>query len=327
MPAFRARQIYDWIWKQGVLSFSLMKNLPLEARQRLEACFDFSALLEKGREQSNDGTIKILMEARDGVVVEGVLIPAPGRTTACISTQAGCPLACTFCATGQGGFHRDLLASEIVDEYRILNRLSMEQHGIPLGNIVYMGMGEPFLNYQETLASVRHIVREGNGHGMSASRITLSTVGIPEGIRALATEDVKVHLALSLHSALQEKRERLMPIARKYTLTEISKALSDYYRSTGRRITMEYLLLGNVNDGEQDLRALATFCKSFPVKVNLIEYNSFPGSSFRAPESGTALKWVEGLKRRNMVVHIRKSKGNDIAAACGQLAGKLTNES
>jgi 23S rRNA (adenine2503-C2)-methyltransferase len=322
LPAYRAAQISEWLWKKAAMSFQAMSSLPASLRERLDSCFRLQRLEEDLRQQSKDGTRKSVFILEDKQRVEAVLIPSASRTTLCVSTQAGCPLACTFCATGHAGFSRNLKAWEIFDQYRHLNQLSIETWGRPIDNIVYMGMGEPMLNYEATISSVRMLADEQYGPGFSSRRVTLSTAGIPEGIRRLGDENLRCELAVSLHSAIQEKREILMPVAKRYTLTELSDALVDYHAMTNGRPTMEVLLMGGVNDGDEDLSALATYCKAFPVKINLIRYNAFEGSPYHAPDEERVKKWMEGLEKRNMIVNLRNSKGGDIAAACGQLAGK-----
>lgn len=321
LPAFRAKQVFEWLWKKNAASFDEMSNLPLSLRGELQQHFMIRRAEVSSLDESADGTRKLLFLLFDEQLVEGVLIPSGSRTTACISTQAGCRLACRFCATGGAGFKRDLQAAEIVDQFMHFDRLSCQLYGHPLDNAVYMGMGEPLLNTEAVMRATEIITDAETGSGFSPRRITLSTVGIPEGIRKLAEWPIKIQLAVSLHSAIQQKREQLMPVARKYDLEELSDSLSDYHVKTKERITFEYLLLGDINDGREDMEALALFCRRFPVKVNLINYNEFPGSLFRQSSSVKRDAFMSGLRSKNMVVHLRKSKGSDIAAACGQLAG------
>ena len=254
-------------------------------------------------------------------LVEGVLIPSDGRTTACISCQAGCPLACSFCATGQLGFNRNLSFHEIYDQVVLLNMQSKRLFGSSLTNIVYMGMGEPLLNYDQVLRSVEKITSE-TGLGISPQRITISSVGIPKMIMKMADDNVKFHFALSLHAANNEKRSRIIPVNKKYPLEELTEALKYYHQKTKKRFTIEYILFNDFNDGIQDARELAVFCKSFPVKINLIEYNSTQNTLFRKSQKARVIAFKEFLETKNLVVNTRKSRGEDIAAACGQLALK-----
>ncbi len=321
---FRSGQVFDWLWKKGVRSFNEMTSLPASIRAQLSAHFSFpAARLETGLE-SSDGTIKSLFSLHDGLRVEGVVIPANGRTTACISSQVGCALGCEFCATGKLGFLRNLSRGEIFDQFMLLNELSVGKFGVPLANIVYMGMGEPLMNYTEVTASVERITAP-EGQGVSPQRITLSSVGIPNMIRKMADDGIKTHFALSLHAATNEKRNRIVPVNRRFPLEEVASALKYYNKTTGKRFTIEYVLLREFNDTEADARALAAFCKSFPVKINLIEYNPVEGSGYQPAGGPRTRAFAELLARRNLVVNIRKSRGKDIAAACGQLAGKTTS--
>lgn len=318
---FRAQQVYEWLWHKGVRSFSSMTNLNVPLRNLLADSFTFDVLEPGPFAESKDGTRKVIFRSADGKAIEGVLIPSQGRTTACISSQAGCPLGCTFCATGKLGFKRNLSSGEIFDQVMFLNQLSVEKHGTSLSNIVYMGMGEPLLNYEQVIGSLDRITAP-DGLGMSPQRITLSSVGIPKMIRQLADDRVKVHFALSLHAATNEKRDKIIPVNRKYPLEMITEALKYYHKTTGKRITIEYVMLGGFNDTERDASDLARFCKSFPVKVNLIEYNPGGSELFERSSENRVKQFADTLEKKNMVVNIRKSRGKDIDAACGQLALK-----
>ncbi|MDP4281107.1 MAG: 23S rRNA (adenine(2503)-C(2))-methyltransferase RlmN [Bacteroidota bacterium] len=322
---FRAKQVYEWLWKKGCRSFDEMTNLPRETRKWLTDTFSFHTAAIDREVISRDGTVKCTFLLHDGSKVEGVLIPAHGRTTACISSQVGCPLNCLFCATGHLGFTRNLHFFEIFDQVSLLNQLSLKQHNIPLSNIVYMGMGEPLLNYEEVMASIQKIT-DPESMAMSPQRITVSSVGIPEMILRMAGENPRFHFALSLHSAIQEKRCKIIPVSRKYTLEQVKEALIAYHKQTGKRFTIEYILFNRFNDGPEDALALAKFCKSFPVKINLITYNRVPGDEWQSPELPRVNAFKELLDKRNMVVNIRKSRGQDIEAACGQLAGMKNPE-
>ena len=321
-PSYRAGQVYDWLWKKGVRSFDGMTNLPKKTRGLLEEHFSFPALQVHTSQKSSDGTVKLSFKLFDGHLVEGVLIPSGSRTTACISSQVGCNLACKFCATGMIRYMRNLFFDEIFDQVAIINELSMENSGRPLSNIVYMGMGEPLLNYHNVLRSVER-VSSPEALGMSPQRITVSTVGIAPMIRQLGKDKVKFNLALSLHSAIDEKRNEIIPYNLRNSLDDLVDAVRFFYEQTRTRITIEYVMLREFNDTLADARALAHFCRNFPVKVNLIQYNPVENSPFEdsGPERTEAFK--EYLERLNMVVNVRRSRGKDIDAACGQLANKL----
>jgi 23S rRNA (adenine2503-C2)-methyltransferase len=316
---FRAKQVFDWIWKKTCRSFDEMTNLSMENRQLLEEHFCFPVLQEEKELRDLDGTLKSTFRLPDGTLVESVLIPADNRTTACISSQAGCALACRFCATGILGFRRNLTFTEIFDQVVLLNRQSKKYFGKPLSNIVYMGMGEPLMNYDEVLKSIEKIISE-ESLGMSPQRITVSSVGIPAMIRKMADDKVRFHFALSLHAATNAKRDQIIPINKKYPIQELTEALKYYHAKTGKRFTIEYILFKDFNDGLEDAKALALFCKSFPVKINLIAYNPMEKSRFSqsTPEKTRAFR--EFLENKNMVINERKSRGKNIDAACGQLA-------
>jgi 23S rRNA (adenine2503-C2)-methyltransferase len=290
-------------------------------RDMLAASFSFPCALPGALQESRDGTVKAAFSLHDGNLAEGVFIPSGSRTTACISSQAGCPLGCRFCATGQMGFRRSLSAGEIVDQVRYLDRLSRERKGVPLSNIVYMGMGEPLLNYEAVTESIARLTSP-EGMGLSPQRITLSSVGIPKMIRKLADDGARVHFALSLHAATDEKRNQIIPFNRQHPLDELTAALKYYHTTTGKRFTIEYILFRGFNDSQADARDLARFCKSFPVKVNLIEYNPVEGTGQHRPDPESTRKFAAFLESLNMVVNVRRSRGEDIDAACGQLAGK-----
>ncbi|MCX6245148.1 MAG: 23S rRNA (adenine(2503)-C(2))-methyltransferase RlmN [Bacteroidetes bacterium] len=316
---FRAKQVYEWIWKKNCRSFSEMTSLSRETRTLLEENFHFSVLQPAGESVSSDGTVKSIFKLPDGALVESVLIPADSRTTACISSQAGCALACRFCATGMLGFTRNLTFTEIFDQVVILNQQSERFHGKPLSNIVYMGMGEPLMNYEAVIRSIEKIT-SAKALGMSPQRITVSSVGIPKMIRKMADDNVKFHFALSLHAATNEKRDQIIPLNKKHPLQELTEALKYYHEKTGKRFTIEYILFRNFNDSLEDAKSLALFCKSFPVKINLIGYNPVENSGFGQSDPEKVRTFKEFLESRNMIVNTRKSRGKDIDAACGQLA-------
>jgi 23S rRNA (adenine2503-C2)-methyltransferase len=298
-------------------------SLPAGIRDRLAERYSFPSAGIEIQQESSDGTVKMVFRLHDGLRVEGVLIPSSGRTTACISSQVGCPLGCAFCATGMMGFTRNLTRGEIFDQAVILNQLSLERLKVPLSNIVYMGMGEPLMNYREVMASVERLTSP-DGQGISPQRITISSVGIPKMIRQLADDGLKTSFALSLHAATNAKRSQIIPANKRFPLEELTAALKYYHQKTKKRFTIEYILFRNFNDSEADAGELARFCKSFPVKINLIEYNDVGGSGFSRTDEARTKAFAAFLERKNMVVNIRKSRGKDIDAACGQLAGGKT---
>ena len=318
---FRARQVYDWLWKKSGRSFEAMSNVSKETRALLGQHFSFPAIAIGAEQRSDDGTIKSSFLLHDGLSVEGVLIPSEGRTTACISSQAGCPLACTFCATGQLGFKRNLHYAEIFDQVSLIQDQSLSIFGKPISNIVYMGMGEPLLNYENVRSSIEKLT-DPEGTGMSPQRITLSSVGIPEKIKQMADDKPRYHFALSLHAARDDKRDKIIPVNKKYPIKSLISALKYYHKVTGKRITIEYILFRAFNDGLEDAADLAAFCKNFPVKINLIEYNPVENTGFLPSDARSMKSFQDFLEQKNLVVCLRRSRGKDIAAACGQLSGK-----
>lgn len=319
--AFRARQVYDWLWNKNAHSLAGMTNLSKPLREKLENHFIIRPAEIHVMQRSKDGTIKNAVRLHDGNVVESVLIPTAKRTTACVSSQVGCSLDCTFCATSQLIRMRNLTTAEIVDQVTLIDKQSREYHQKPLSNIVFMGMGEPLLNYSSVLDAIRKIT-EDKGLGMSPRRITVSTSGIPKLIDKLADENVKVKLALSLHSAIEEKRNQLMPFSVKFPLTNIKESLNYWYLKTKSRITLEYIVWKGINDSKEDINALVKFCKTIPSKVNLIQYNSIDSGKYSQASSEIIQNYVSTLEKENIIVKIRKSRGDDIDAACGQLANK-----
>lgn len=318
---FRAKQVYEWLWNKNAHSLSEMTNLSKSLRENLDHHFSIKPAEIHVMQRSIDGTIKNAVKLHDGNVVESVLIPTAKRTTACVSSQVGCSLDCTFCATAQLTRMRNLTAAEIVDQVTLIDKQSREYHQKPLSNIVFMGMGEPLLNYSSVTDAIRKIT-EDKGLGMSPRKITVSTSGIPKLIEKLADENLKVKLALSLHSAIEEKRNQLMPFSVKFPLTSIMESLSYWYQKTKSRITLEYIIWKGINDGNEDIKALIKFCKSIPSKVNLIQYNSIEGGKYTQANSNIIQNYVNALEQENIIVKIRKSRGDDIDAACGQLANK-----
>ncbi len=318
---FRAKQVYEWLWKKGATSFESMTNLSKDLREKLDATFEIRFLTVAEAQKSNDRTIKDAFKLADGAVVEGVLIPTSKRMTACVSTQVGCSLNCDFCATGKLKRVRNLNADEIYDQVVLINEQAKENYGIPLSNIVYMGMGEPLLNYKNVLQSIHHITSE-DGLGMSPRRITVSTAGIAKLIKQLGDDEVRFNLALSLHAANDEKRSKIMPINDSNTLEALADALKYFYEKTGTRVTYEYIIFKDFNDELEDARELVEFCQHVPCKVNIIEYNTIDGGVYFQADPEKVDAFANHLERHNVIVNIRRSRGKDIDAACGQLANK-----
>ena len=318
---FKGKQVWEWLWKKHISDFEEMTNLSKDERNLLNDHFFVIPAKINEIKTSTDKTIKVSFLLYDNKIVEGVLIPDRGRVTACISSQVGCAYGCSFCATGQMGFVRNLDYPEIFDQVALLGKLSQEKYNTGLSNIVLMGMGEPLANYDNVIGAI-DLITHKNALAMSPSRITLSTAGIVEGINKLAKDKVRFNLAVSLHTADDEKRNRLMPINRKNNLQDLAGSLKTFYQATGNRTTIEYLLIDNFNDSPADALALAKYCKKFPAKVNIIEYNQVEGSPLRKPTPQKTKVFVETLEKLNMIVNIRKSRGSDIDGACGQLVIK-----
>lgn len=317
---FRQKQIEEWLWKKGVGSFDEMTNVSAALRQKLQENFSFLHTEIAMKVQSSDGTAKFLFALHDGKQVEGVLIPSGQRVTACISSQVGCALKCAFCATGTMGFIRNLHFTEIFDQFILMNNQAQELYNQNITNIVYMGMGEPLMNYENVMESIR-LITSPTGPGLSPSRITLSTVGITHGIKRLADDGFKPDVALSLHCADELKRALRMPVTKHHNFAQLQEALTYLHEKTGKRITIEYLMLKDWNDSVEDARKLFRFCLPFPVKINLIEYNATESGYEKSPEENVK-RFVDFLESKNMVVNIRHSRGKDIDAACGQLVRK-----
>jgi 23S rRNA (adenine2503-C2)-methyltransferase len=320
-PAFRAKQVWEWLWKKSARSFDAMTNLPLETRQLLTEKFSLPAVAIDNFQVSRDRTIKNAFRLHDGNIVEGVLIPTESRMTACVSSQVGCSLTCKFCATGKLERLRNLEADEIYDQVALIREQSETKYGIPLSNIVYMGMGEPLLNYANVLKSIERITAP-DGLGMSPQRITVSTAGIAKMIRKLGDDAVKFNLALSLHAANDEKRNRIMPINESNTLDALAEALHYFYEKTGTRVTFEYIVFNGFNDTLEDAHELEAFCRKVKAKVNIIEYNPIDGGEFVNAKEDKLAAFVNYLERKGIIVNVRRSRGKDIDAACGQLANK-----
>jgi 23S rRNA (adenine2503-C2)-methyltransferase len=318
---FRAKQLYEWLWKKNAHSFSEMTNLSKPFRDKLEATFYIDAIQLEEQQKSNDGTIKSVFNVGTGKIMEGVLIPTTSRMTACISSQVGCSLACKFCATGKLKLLKNLSAGEIVDQVVYINRLAEENYNKHLSNIVYMGMGEPLLNYKNVLKSIE-LLTSTEGLGMSPKRITVSTAGIAKMIKQLGDDEVKFNLALSLHAANDAKRNKIMAINETNNLEVLADALKYFHAKTGTRVTYEYIIFKDFNDEIQDAKELAEFCKHVPCKVNIIEYNPIDDGEFQQASIAKVDAFAAFLEAKNIIVNIRRSRGKDIDAACGQLANK-----
>jgi len=318
---YRAAQVWEWLWKTHAPSIEAMSNLSKEFRAKLAERAVLRPLVIAEQQKSNDGTIKCAFRTWDGHVVEGVLIPTEKRITACVSSQIGCSLACDFCATGKLKRVRNLSAGEIVDQVVQIARLAQEHFLRPLTNIVYMGMGEPLLNYANTLRSAERINAE-DGLGMSFRRITVSTAGIAKQIRQLGDDGAKFNLALSLHAPTDEKRSTMMAINDTNSIAELIAALRHYTRLTRKEVTFEYILFRDLNDSLEDARDLVRLCSQVNAKVNLIEYNATDDGRFQRTPMEKALQFQNYLESKGITARIRRSRGRDIDAACGQLANK-----
>lgn len=319
--AFRAKQIYEWLWKKSATSFEQMTNLSKGLRQMLEENFEILPVTVSDRQVSNDKTIKSAFKLHDDHLVEGVLIPAEDRMTACISSQVGCSLACKFCATGYMDRKRNIDAAEIYDQVVLIKDQAEQMYDHPLTNIVYMGMGEPLLNYANMVKSIEHITSP-EGLGMSPKRITVSTAGIAKIIKKMADDDLRVNLALSLHAADDEKRDRIMNINETNNLSVLIESLQYFYQKTRNRITLEYIVFYNFNDSLEDAEKLYKITKQVPVKVNIIEYNPIKEADFKNTDVDTLDRFSNYLEERGVIVNVRRSRGKDIDAACGQLANR-----
>lgn len=318
---FRAKQVYEWLWKKKATGFSDMTNLSEKVRTQLSEHFFIASVSINTFQKSKDRTIKDSFRLHDGSLVEGVLIPSNKRMTACISTQVGCSLSCKFCATGKMERKRNINFDEIYDQVYLLNEQAVENYDQHLSNVVYMGMGEPLLNYANTIASIEKLTSD-NGLGMSPKRITVSTAGIAKMIRKLGDDEVKFNLALSLHAANDQKRSEIMPINEGNSLDVLADALSYFYEKTGTRVTYEYIIFKDFNDSIDDAKELANFCKVIPCKINIIEYNSIGDKQFQQTTEEKLNDFVAFLESCNLIVNVRRSRGKDIDAACGQLANR-----
>ncbi len=318
---FRSKQVYEWLWQKSVRNFEAMSNLSKPLRLKLFQNFTIHGVEIDTSQISRDRTIKNAFRLFDGNIVEGVLIPTETRMTACVSSQVGCSLTCKFCATGKLERIRNLEAGEIYDQVAILKQQAEEKYGIPLSNIVYMGMGEPLLNYSNVIESINRITSP-DGLNMSPQRITVSTAGIAKMIKRLGDDEVRFNLALSLHAANDEKRNRIMPINESNSLEELAEALNYFTDKTGTRVTFEYIVFNNFNDELIDAIELEEFCRRVKAKVNLIEYNPIDGEEFLNTKFEKFEKFKHHLESKGIIVNVRRSRGKDIDAACGQLANK-----
>ena len=319
--AFRGNQVYDWLWSKSLHTFESMTNISKETREMLESNFVINHIKVDSMQKSKDGTIKNGIKLHDGFVVESVLIPTEKRTTACVSSQVGCSLDCKFCATARLKRMRNLNPDEIYDQVVVIDKQSRLYHNKKLTNIVFMGMGEPLMNYKNVLKSIE-MITSPEGLGMSSKRITVSTSGVPKMIKKMAEEEVKFNLAVSLHSAIDEVRTSIMPFNTNFPLKDLKESLEYWYEKTQRTITYEYIVWGGINDRKEDIKALVEFCKYVPCKVNLIEYNPIDDGEFQQASNSAINNYISNLEMHDITVNVRRSRGKDIDAACGQLANK-----
>jgi 23S rRNA (adenine2503-C2)-methyltransferase len=319
--AFRGKQVYQWLWNKGIHQFDKMTNLSKETRAFLDEHFTINHIAVDQQQRSKDGTIKNAIQLFDGRVVESVLIPVKDRTTACVSSQVGCSLDCKFCATAKLDRMRNLKIDEIFDQVVAIDHQSKAYFNRPLSNIVFMGMGEPLMNYNNVLGAIEKITSP-SGLGMSPKRITLSTSGLPKLIKKMADDGVQFNLAVSLHTAIQETREQIMPFAKNFPLLDLLDSLKYWHEKTGKIVTYEYVVWEGINDNMEHIRALVDFCKQVPSKVNLIEYNAIGEDAFRQARPEIINQYMEFLSASHITATVRRSRGKDIDAACGQLANK-----
>jgi 23S rRNA (adenine2503-C2)-methyltransferase len=320
-PSFRAKQVYEWLWKKSARSFEEMTNLSKDLREQLANDYLLQPVTENILQKSKDGTLKLGMKLHDAHIIEGVMIPDEDRNTACVSSQVGCSLSCTFCATGLLKRARNLDYGEIYDQVVLINKHALETTGKQLTNIVYMGMGEPLLNYDNVMQSIR-LITSPQGLGMAQKRITVSTSGIARGITRLAEENMNFNLALSLHAATDEKRNRIMDINESNNLEMLEEALNYFYYKTGNKVTFEYILFDKFNDSIADADDLIAYAAKVPAFINIIEYNNVEGVELKKAKSDRRDAFVQHLRDNGINVAVRRSRGKDIDAACGQLANK-----
>ena len=319
--AFRGNQVYEWLWQKAAYSFDDMTNISKETRQMLEDNFVINNVEVSTMQRSHDGTIKNAVKLHDGLIVESVLIPTETRTTACVSSQVGCSLDCEFCATARLKRMRNLNPDEIYDQVVAIDKESKLYFNRPLSNIVFMGMGEPLMNYNNVMKAIDKITSP-EGLGMSPKRITLSTSGVPKMIKKMADDEVRFNLAVSLHSAIDRVRTSIMPFNDTFPLDDLKEALQYWYAKTNRKISYEYVVWKGINDAQKDIEALISFCKHVPCKVNIIEYNPIDDGHFQQASHHAVQKYIQQLEENRIVVNVRRSRGKDIDAACGQLANK-----
>jgi len=319
--AFRGNQVYEWLWHKRAHKFEDMTNLSKHTREMLEANFVINHIKVDTMQRSSDGTVKNAVRLHDDLIVESVLIPTETRTTACVSSQVGCSLDCNFCATARLKRMRNLNPDEIYDQVAAIDSESRLYYDRPLSNIVFMGMGEPLMNYPNMMKAIEKITSP-EGLGMSPKRITVSTSGISKMIKKMADDEVKFKLAVSLHSAIEEIRNDIMPFTKNFPLTELREALEYWYKKTRSKVTYEYVVWKGINDDKKSIDALVKFCKYVPCKVNLIEYNPIDDGEFQQASQKAIEDYIMALERNDIVVKVRRSRGKDIDAACGQLANK-----
>ena len=320
-PSYRSNQIFNWINKSTLRSFDDMTNIPKSLVKLLKENFVINITNILSKQVSNDSTIKFAIKLHDNLVVEAVLIPSGNRVTACVSSQVGCSLDCEFCATSKLLRMRNLHSYEIFDQIMILNSQSLKNYSLPISNIVFMGMGEPLLNYKNVIESIKLITSE-DGIKISNKKITLSTSGISKMIIKMSDDNIKFNLAVSLHSAVEETRNMIMPFSKSFPLDKLINSLDYWYKKTKRKVTFEYLIWKGINDDSEHIEALVKICKRIPSKVNLIEYNSIDSPKFKKADDFWVDNYLKILKKNKIPVSVRRSRGKDIDAACGQLANK-----
>jgi 23S rRNA (adenine2503-C2)-methyltransferase len=320
--AFRGNQVYEWLWSKVAHSFDDMTNVAKGTRMILEENFVINHIKVDTMQRSSDGTVKNAVRLHDGLIVESVLIPTETRTTACVSSQVGCSLDCNFCATARLKRMRNLEPGEIYDQVVAIDRESKLYYNRSLSNIVFMGMGEPLMNYNNVIKAI-DMITSNEGLGMSPKRITVSTSGVSKIIRKMADDEVKFKLAVSLHSAIEATRNTIMPFTKSFPLTELREALEYWYQKTKSKVTYEYVVWKGINDTQEAIDALVKFCKYVPCKVNLIEYNPIDDGEFQQASKEAIENYITTLEKNNIIAKVRRSRGKDIDAACGQLANKV----
>ena len=320
-PSYRSNQIFNWINKSTLRSFDDMTNIPKSLVKLLKENFVINITSILSKQVSNDSTIKFAIKLHDNLVVESVLIPSGNRVTACVSSQVGCSLDCGFCATSKLLRMRNLHSYEIFDQIMILNSQSLKNYSLPISNIVFMGMGEPLLNYKNVIEAIKLITSE-DGIKISNKKITLSTSGISKMIIKMSDDNIKFNLAVSLHSAVEETRNMIMPFSKSFPLDKLINSLDYWYKKTKRKVTFEYLIWKGINDDLDHIEALVKICKRIPSKVNLIEYNSIDSPTFKKADDFWVDNYLKIMKKNKIPVSVRRSRGKDINAACGQLANK-----